>query len=109
MHWVFLSLAIVTEIMATTALKYADGFTRPIPTLTAITALALSMYLLSLTLRVLPVGVAYAIWAGVGIVLVSLIGVVVFSQRLDWPAVMGICLIVAGVLSINLFSNSTSH
>ena len=107
MHWLFLSLAIATEIMATTALKYADGFTRPVPTVGAIIALTLSMYLLSLTLRVLPVGVAYAIWAGVGIVLISLIGAVVFGQRLDLPAIIGIALIVGGVVSINLFSKTT--
>ncbi len=109
MHWLFLSLAIVTEVLATTALKYADGFTKPIPTGFAVLSLTLSMYLLSLTLRVLPVGIAYAIWAGAGIVLVSLIGLVVFAQKLDLPAVLGIGFILAGVLLINVFSSSAQH
>ena len=109
MHWVFLLLAIITEVLATSALKYSHGFTRLLPTLGALTAFGVSFYCLSLSLRTLPMGMAYALWAGVGIVLISIIGALAFGQRLDTPAVIGIGLIMAGVVCMKFFSTTTVH
>ncbi|MCA1246800.1 multidrug efflux SMR transporter [Massilia sp. MS-15] len=104
-----LAFAIVAEVIGTTALKAADGFTRPVPSLVTAVCYAISFYLLSLCLKVLPTGIAYAIWSGVGIVLISTISWFVHGQRLDWPAIAGLGLIIAGVAVINLFSKSLSH
>jgi small multidrug resistance pump len=101
-----LAVAIICEVIATTALKASDGFTRLWPSLLVIAGYAAAFYLLSIALRAIPVGVAYAIWAGVGIVGIALIGWVVFRQALDAPALIGIGLILAGVLVLNLFSAS---
>ena len=109
MQWLLLSMAILAETLATTALKASDGFTRLGASLACIVGYGVSFYLLSLALRALPVGVAYAIWSGVGVVLISAIGVVVFEQSLDGPAMAGIGLIVAGVAVLNLFSATTVH
>lgn len=108
-NWLLLTLAIVLEVVGTSALKASDGFTRPWPALVAAVSYGGAFYLLSLVLRTVPVGVSYAIWSGVGIVLICLIGWLAFGQRLDPPAIVGIGLIVAGVLVINLLSNSVSH
>lgn len=105
----FLMLAIVAEVVATSALKASAGFTRLWPSLVVVTGYALAFYLLSLCLRSMQVGVAYAIWSGAGVVLISLIGWLVFKQRLDWPALIGIGLIVLGVLIINLWSDFSAH
>ncbi|WP_439576453.1 DMT family transporter [Elioraea sp.] len=99
-----LAVAIVCEVIATAALKSSDGFTRLWPSLLVIAGYALAFYALSLALRTIPVGVAYAIWSGVGIVGIALIGWLVFRQALDAPALIGIGLILAGVLVLNLFS-----
>ena len=107
--YIYLGFAIVAEVIGTTALKASDSFTRPVPSLITVGCYALSFYLLTFSLRVLPTGIAYAIWSGVGIVLISLIGLLVFKQRLDAPALIGIGLICAGVLVINLFSHSSTH
>jgi small multidrug resistance pump len=104
-----LLIAIVFETVATSALKASDGFTRAGPSVLSILCYVLSFYLLSLTLRTIPVGIAYAIWAGLGIVLIAVIGAVVFGQRLDWPAVAGMGLIVAGIVVINVFSRAGAH
>lgn len=104
MSYLYLSIAIVCEVIATTALKAADGFTRPLPSLIVVVGYAVAFYCLSLTLRTLPVGIAYAIWSGVGIALISVAGVWLYDQRLDLPALLGMGLILAGVLVINLFS-----
>jgi len=107
--YVVLAFAIVSEVLGTTALKASDGFTRLVPSVLTVLAYGVSFYLLSLTLKVLPTGIAYAIWSGVGIVLISGIGWVFFGQRLDLPAMLGMGLIVAGVLVVNLFSKSVGH
>lgn len=108
MHWLHLSIAIVAEVIATSALKAAAGFTRPLPSLVVVAGYGLAFYFLSLTLRVIPMGVAYAVWSAVGIALVSLIGWLVYDQRLDAPALLGMGLIIAGVAVIQLFSR-TAH
>jgi small multidrug resistance pump len=107
--YLYLAFAIVAEVIGTTALKASDSFTRPLPSLVTVGCYALSFYLLSFSLRVLPTGITYAIWSGVGIVLISLISWIVYQQRLDLPAIAGLGLIIAGVAVINLFSKSVSH
>ena len=109
MNWLFLSIAIVAEVIATSALKAADGFTRLGPSLVVIVGYGVAFYFLSLALRGIPVGIAYAVWSGVGIVLISAIGWLAFGQSLDGPAVLGIMLIMAGVVVLNVFSKSSVH
>ena len=109
MAFVYLALAIVAEVIGTSALKATEGFTRPGPTLIVVIGYGIAFYLLSLVLRTLPVGVAYAIWAGMGIVLVTLVELLVYGQRPDPPAVLGIALIVTGVVVIQLFSRVAVH
>lgn len=104
-----LLLAIVLEAVATTFLKQSEQFTRLLPSVVTIAGYAASFYCLSLVLKNIPVGIAYAIWSGMGIVLISAIGWVAFKQHLDLAAVAGLALIIAGVLVINIFSNSVSH
>lgn len=106
-YWMYLGIAIVAEVIGTSALKSAEGFTRLLPSVVVIISYAISFYLLSLTLRSIPVGVVYAVWSGVGIVLLALIGAFFFKQTLDTPAIIGVGLILAGVLVINLFSHTT--
>ena len=108
-NYLYLSLAIVAEVIATSFLAKAEGFTRLVPTLVAITGYVIAFYFLSLTLRTVPTGVAYAIWSGVGIVLVSAMAFFWQGQHLDAPALVGMGLIVAGVLVINLFSKTAGH
>ena len=102
MKWVYLLLAIVSEVVATSALKSSESFSRLWPSVLTVVGYGVAFYLLSLTLREMPVGIAYAIWSGVGIVLVSLAAVVLFGQKLDLPALIGMGLIVAGVIVINV-------
>lgn len=102
--WIALGAAIVLEIIGTSALKLSAGFTRPAPTIVTLLCYAGAFYGLALALRVIPMGVAYAVWSGVGIVAISLIGLVFFRQGLDTGAIVGIALIVAGVVVLNLFS-----
>ncbi|HEY0843825.1 MAG TPA: multidrug efflux SMR transporter [Noviherbaspirillum sp.] len=109
MHWLYLAIAILSEVVATSVLKAADGFTRLVPSMIVIAGYACSFYFLSLTLRGIPLGIAYAVWSGVGLALVSLIGWIVYHQPLDGPALIGIGLIVAGVMVLNLFSKSVPH
>ncbi|MFK3889857.1 DMT family transporter [Sphingomonas sp. NPDC079357] len=106
MAYLLLLVAIVAEVTATSALKQSDGFTRPWPTLVTIIGYGIAFYFLSLTLRTLPTGVAYAIWSGIGIVLVTAVAWLWHGQRLDAAAIAGMALIVAGVLVMNLFSSS---
>lgn len=108
-HYLFLFIAIVAETGATSMLKSTEEFTRLWPSVGVIVGYVVAFYFLSLALRVLPVGVAYAIWSSVGIVLVSLVAFLVYKQRLDLPALLGMGLIIAGVVVINLFSKSVSH
>jgi small multidrug resistance pump len=107
--YAWLGLAIVAEVIATSALKASDGFTRLWPSVITVMGYGLAFYALSLTLRTLPTGIAYAIWSGVGIVLISAIGWVWFRQALDLPAMVGMGLIIAGVLVVNLFSKTVGH
>ena len=107
MHWLYLAIAIVSEVIATSALKAADGFTRWGPSLLVVIGYASAFYFLSLTLRSIPLGIVYAIWAGVGIALIALVGWVVYHQSLDLWALLGIGLIVAGVVVLNVFSKTT--
>lgn len=107
--YLYLGLAILVEVIATSCLKASEGFTRPWPSVITVLGYVTSFYLLSLTLNSIPVGLAYAIWSGVGLVLISLIGWLVFKQPLDVPAMLGIALIAAGVMVINLFSKSAPH
>lgn len=104
MSWIFLSVAIVAEIIATSALKLTAGFSRFWPTLITVSGYLIAFYFLSLSLRTIPIGVAYAVWSGVGIVAIALIGWWFFQQRLDLASYIGIGLIVAGVMVLNLFS-----
>ncbi|MBK9708663.1 MAG: QacE family quaternary ammonium compound efflux SMR transporter [Acidobacteria bacterium] len=109
MHWVFLTVAIVSEVIGTSALKSSEGFSRLWPSAIVVVAYASAFYFLSLTLKTLPVGVAYAIWSGAGVALIALIAWVIYGQALDLPAIIGMLLIVAGVVVLNLFSNTVSH
>ncbi|MFT8421349.1 MAG: multidrug efflux SMR transporter [Gluconacetobacter sp.] len=104
--YLHLAMAIIAEVFATSCLKYTDQFTRPVPTLLTFGGYGIAFFFLSLTLRVLPTGIAYAIWSGAGIVLISAINWIWLKQRLDAPAVAGMALIVLGVAVINLFSRS---
>ena len=109
MNWLILSIAIVAEVIATSALKASEGFSRLWPSVLVVFGYAIAFYCLSLTLKVIPVGVTYAIWSGVGVVLVSLAGWVIYGQRLDLPSVIGISLIVAGVIVLNMFTKVVPH
>jgi len=108
-NYLFLAIAIVAEVVATSALGRSESFTRWLPSLIAVFGYALSFWCLSFPLRVLPAGVVYAIWSGVGIVLVASSARVLFGQRLDPPALLGLGFIVAGVVIINLFSRASMH
>ena len=109
MHWFLLGAAILFETIGTTALQASQQFSRLGPSILVVVAYGVSFYLLALVLKVIPVGVAYAIWSGLGICLIAAIGYVAFGQRLDLPAVIGIGMIIAGILVINLFSDSAMH
>jgi len=107
--YVSLAIAIAFELFATSLLKASEGFTRPWPTAGSMLGYLGAFYFLSLSLRTIPVGIAYALWSGVGIVLISIIGWLAFKQRLDLPAIVGMGLIVAGVIVINAFSDQAGH
>lgn len=109
MPYLYLCIAIVAEVIGTTALQMSNGFTRLGPTVVTVVCYAIAFFFLSLTLRTIPTGIAYAIWSGVGIVLIAGASWVLLGQRLDAPALLGIGLIMAGVLVINLFSSSLQH
>lgn len=109
MKYLYLACAIVAEVIATSALKSSEGFTRPLWTLVVVVGYAIAFYLLSLTLKTIPTGMAYAIWSGAGIVLVALIAWLFQGQKLDAPAIGGMALIVAGVVVMNVFSKSAAH
>lgn len=105
-HWFHLAIAIAAEVIGTSFLKSSDGFTNPVPSVAVIVSYAAAFYFLALALRTLPVGIAYAIWAGAGMVLIALAGFLFLGQKLDAAGVIGIGLIIAGVAVINLFSTS---
>lgn len=104
-----LLLAVVFEVMATSLVKLSDGFTNLLPTAALLVFYGISFYLMSLAVKVIPIGIAYAVWSGFGIIIISLIGLAFFKQHLDLPAVCGIALILVGVLVINLFSKMSGH
>ncbi|MCO5230289.1 MAG: multidrug efflux SMR transporter [Chitinophagales bacterium] len=107
MHpYLSLLIAILLETAATSLLKASEQYTRPLPTVLSILGYIATFYFLSVSLKTIPVGIAYAIWSGIGIILITLIGFIVFHQKIDFPAIIGISLILAGVIVINLFSKS---
>jgi len=103
MPWIYLAIAIVCEVVATSALKASDGFTRLTPSVIVVLGYVVSFYCLSLTLRTIAVGIVYAIWSGVGIVLISTIGWLLFGQTLSWAAMLGMAFITLGVVILNVF------
>ncbi|MET0264077.1 MAG: SMR family transporter [Duganella sp.] len=105
-NWLFLAIAIISETIATSALKSSEGFTRLLPSVLVVVGYGVAFYFLSLTLRTIPVGIAYAVWSGVGIVLITTVGWLVFGQKLDLPALIGMALIIAGVVVMNVFSKA---
>ena len=107
--WVYLGIAIVSEVIATSALKACQGFTRLLPSIVVTAGYASAFFFLSLTLKTIPVGIAYAIWAGAGTALIVLIAWLFLGQSLDLPAIAGILLILCGVAVLNLFSKATPH
>jgi len=107
--YLYLTIAIIAEVIATNALKASEEFTRLVPSIIVVVGYVTAFYLLSLVLKLIPVGIAYAIWAGMGIVLVAIIAAIVFKQIPDWPAIIGMVLIISGVVVINVFSNTASH
>lgn len=109
MAWIYLVIAIVGEVIATSSLKAAEGFTKIVPSAIVVIGYGAAFYFLSLALKSMSLGVAYAIWCGIGIVLISFIGFLVYKQAMDIPAMAGIALIFTGVLIINLFSKSVTH
>lgn len=108
-NFFFLGIAIIFEIIATSALKKSEQFTQLIPSIITIVGYFAAFYFLSFAIRTIPVGIAYAIWSGVGIVLITFIGAVFFKQIPDLPAIVGLALILIGVVVINVFSKTTAH
>lgn len=109
MGYLYLLLAIVAEVIATSSLKASEGFTKLMPSMLVVVGYGIAFYFLSLVFKSIPMGVAYAIWSGLGIVLISIAGLLFFSQKLDMAAIIGIVLIISGVVVMNVFSNSVSH
>jgi small multidrug resistance pump len=109
MAYLYLAIAIVSEVVGTAALKASEEFTRLVPSLIVVVGYALAFYFLTLTLRTIPVGIAYALWAGIGIVLICIASWILYKQTLDAPAIIGVALIAAGVIVINGFSGSINH
>jgi small multidrug resistance pump len=109
MEYLYLSIAIVAEVIATSALKASEGFSNLGPSIVVIIGYIIAFYFLSLILKTIPVGIAYAIWSGIGIALITIVGAVLYKQVPDAPAVIGIVLIIAGVVVINVFSKTSSH
>ncbi|MBI5953055.1 MAG: multidrug efflux SMR transporter [Chloroflexi bacterium] len=101
--------AVLSEVIGTAALKFSEGFTKFVPSLVVVVGYGLSFYLLSLSLKVIPLGVAYALWSGIGIVLTVIIGMVIWREPIDWARGIGIMLIIVGIAVINLFSKTPSH
>jgi small multidrug resistance pump len=107
--FMYLTMAIIAEVIATTMLKASEGFTRLWPSVVVIMGYTIAFWGLSMVVKTMPLGIVYAIWSGMGIVLVSVAAVLIYQQKLDLPAVLGMSLIIAGVLVINLFSKSSVH
>jgi len=109
MPYVFLAIAIVAEVIGTSALKASEGFSKTVPSLVTVVAYGAAFYCLSITLKAVPVGVAYAIWSGAGVALIALVGWLLFDQKLDAAAIIGMGLIVAGVVVMQVFSKTSGH
>ena len=109
MTYLYLALAIITEVAATSALKASAEFTNLIPSLIVVAGYGISFYLMTLVLRVIPIGVTYAVWSGLGIVLVAIVGAFLYKEIPDIPAIIGMGLIILGVLIIHVFSKSIAH
>jgi small multidrug resistance pump len=107
--FMYLTMAIVAEVIATTMLKASEGFTRLWPSLLVVLGYGVAFWGLSMVVKSMPLGIVYAIWSGMGIVLVSIAAVFVYQQKLDWPAIVGMGLIIAGVLVITLLSKASVH
>ena len=107
--YLILFLAVIAETIGTTALQASQQFSRLWPSVLVVVSYGIAFYLLGLTLKFMPVGIVYAIWSGLGIVFIAIIGFIVFGQRLDWPAVLGLAMILAGILIIHLFSKTAGH
>ena len=108
-NFAILFFAILSEVIGTSALKFSDGFTKLVPSLIVVAGYGLSFYLLSMSLKVFPIGIAYAIWSGVGLVLTVIAGMIIWKETLDWARVTGIILIIAGIILINVFSKASVH
>ena len=109
MKYAYLAIAIIAEVLATTSLKASAEFTKLIPSLIVIVGYAVAFYFMTLVLRFIPVGITYAVWSGLGIVLVAIVGAIAYKEFPDMPAVIGMAFIVAGVVIINVFSQTVSH
>lgn len=108
-QYIVLLLAVAAETIGTAALQASEQFSKLVPSVVVVIAYAISFYLLALALRTIPLGIAYALWSALGIVFIALIGFLVYGQKLDLPAILGIGLILSGIVVIHLFSNSASH
>jgi small multidrug resistance pump len=109
MHWLYLAIAIVAEVAATSFLRASAGFSKLLPSVVVVIGYGIAFFFLSLTLKDIPMGIGYAIWSGAGVTLIATIGWLFFGQRLDAPAIIGMGLIVAGVVVMNLFSKTVTH
>lgn len=107
--YLLLAIAIAAEVVATTSMKALDGFNKPLPLLLVVCGYGLSLWLLSIVVKTIPIGVAYAVWSGLGIVLVSIAALFIYGQKLDWAALLGMTMIVGGVVVIQLLSNTAGH
>jgi small multidrug resistance pump len=108
MQWLYLAIAIVSEVVATSAVKSSENFTHLVPSILVVVGYGIAFWFLSLTLKTIPLGVTYAIWSGAGVAIVSVVGVIVYKQALDVPAMLGIALIVSGVIVLNSFSKTVA-
>lgn len=109
MGYFYLAVAIIAEVIATSALKASDEFSKLVPSVIVVVGYGVAFYCLSMVLKTIPVGVAYAVWSGLGIVLISIVGLVMFGQKLDLAAIVGMLLIVSGVVVMNVFSKTVGH
>lgn len=109
MGYMYLAIAVIAEVIATTSLKASNGFTNLVPSILVVVGYAVAFYCLALLLKVMPVGIAYAMWAGLGIVLAAIVSAFIFKQIPDWPAILGMLLIITGVVVIHAFSNTVGH
>ena len=109
MPYIILMFAVLAETIGTTALQASQQFTKLVPSVIVVVAYGTAFYLLAIALKTFPVGIAYAMWSGFGIIFISIIGFVVFGQKLDLAAIVGLAMIIGGILVINLLSNSATH